>query len=115
NLTPALKDRAKVSAPLRGRGILTLQVFIPKGAGKEVSRKMAITITNVIARDIRFPTSATLDGSDAVNLDPDDSATYVILETARRYDARADYRVHSFPTHHRCSDFWRCCRDIETK
>src|SRR5437870_1651737 len=42
---------------------------------------MPTTITNVIARDIRFPTSATLDGSDAVNIDPDYSATYVILET----------------------------------
>lgn len=39
------------------------------------------SITNVIVRDIRFPTSATLDGSDAVNVDPDYSATYVILET----------------------------------
>lgn len=44
---------------------------------------MAITITNVIVRDIRFPTSATLDGSDAVNVDPDYSATYVVLETDR--------------------------------
>ena len=42
---------------------------------------MSTKITNVIARDIRFPTSATLDGSDAVNFDPDYSATYVILET----------------------------------
>src|SRR5437660_6444187 len=42
---------------------------------------MAVTITNVIVRDIRFPTSLTLDGSDAVNTDPDYSATYVILET----------------------------------
>ena len=42
---------------------------------------MPITITNVITRDIRFPTSRTLDGSDAVNVDPDYSATYVILET----------------------------------
>ena len=42
---------------------------------------MSITITDIIARDIRFPTSATLDGSDAVNIDPDYSATYVILET----------------------------------
>jgi L-fuconate dehydratase len=42
---------------------------------------MSITITNVVVRDIRFPTSATLDGSDAVNVDPDYSATYVILET----------------------------------
>ena len=42
---------------------------------------MSTKITNVIARDIRFLTSATLDGSDAVNIDPDYSATYVILET----------------------------------
>jgi L-fuconate dehydratase len=35
----------------------------------------------VIARDIRFPTSRTLDGSDAMNLDPDYSAAYVVLET----------------------------------
>jgi len=42
---------------------------------------MPITITNIIVRDIRFPTSLTLDGSDAVNVDPDYSATYVVLET----------------------------------
>ena len=42
---------------------------------------MSIKITNVIVRDIRFPTSRTLDGSDAVNVDPDYSATYTILET----------------------------------
>lgn len=42
---------------------------------------MSITITNVVVRDIRFPTSLTLDGSDAVNTDPDYSATYVVLET----------------------------------
>src|SRR6266849_3781854 len=42
---------------------------------------MSTTITNVIVRDIRFPTSATLDGSDAMNPDPDYSATYVVLQT----------------------------------
>src|SRR5713101_6810624 len=42
---------------------------------------MPITITNVLVRDIRFPTSATLDGSDAMNPDPDYSATYVVLQT----------------------------------
>lgn len=31
--------------------------------------------------DLRFPTSASLDGSDAMNPDPDYSAAYVILET----------------------------------
>jgi L-fuconate dehydratase len=39
-------------------------------------------ITEVIARDIRFPTSRTLDGSDAMNPDPDYSAAYVILRTS---------------------------------
>jgi L-fuconate dehydratase len=42
---------------------------------------MPTRITNVTVRDIRFPTSLTLDGSDAVNVDPDYSATYLILET----------------------------------
>jgi L-fuconate dehydratase len=42
---------------------------------------MSTTITNIIVRDIRFPTSLTLDGSDALNVDPDYSATYVVLET----------------------------------
>jgi L-fuconate dehydratase len=38
-------------------------------------------ITGLRALDIRFPTSARLDGSDAMNPDPDYSAAYVILET----------------------------------
>ncbi len=38
-------------------------------------------ITALRALDIRFPTSALLDGSDAMNPDPDYSAAYVILET----------------------------------
>jgi len=42
---------------------------------------MPITITGVEARDIRFPTSRALDGSDAMNPDPDYSAAYVILTT----------------------------------
>jgi L-fuconate dehydratase len=39
------------------------------------------TITHLTVRDIRFPTSQTLDGSDAVNPSPDYSATYVVLVT----------------------------------
>ena len=42
---------------------------------------MPITITDVVARDIRFPTSKHLDGSDAMNVDPDYSAAYVVLKT----------------------------------
>jgi L-fuconate dehydratase len=39
-------------------------------------------ITDVDASDIRFPTSADLDGSDAMNPEPDYSATYVTLRTS---------------------------------
>lgn len=39
------------------------------------------TITNIRTLDIRFPTSLQLDGSDAMNPDPDYSAAYVVLET----------------------------------
>lgn len=42
---------------------------------------MSITITSVETRDVRFPTSRTLDGSDAVNKDPDYSAAYAIIKT----------------------------------
>ncbi len=42
---------------------------------------MPTTITGLTVRDIRFPTSRLLDGSDAMNPDPDYSATYVTLET----------------------------------
>jgi len=41
------------------------------------------TITDVTVRDIRFPTSRALDGSDAMNPDPDYSAAYVVLHTDR--------------------------------
>jgi L-fuconate dehydratase len=39
------------------------------------------TITGVVARDIRFPTSEDLAGSDAMNQAPDYSAAYAILKT----------------------------------
>ena len=42
---------------------------------------MPLTITGATIRDIRFPTSKELDGSDAMNPDPDYSAVYVTLET----------------------------------
>jgi L-fuconate dehydratase len=38
-------------------------------------------ITSLDVRDVRFPTSASLDGSDAMNPDPDYSAAYVVLCT----------------------------------
>ena len=38
-------------------------------------------ITGLTTHDLRFPTSDSLDGSDAMNPDPDYSAAYVVLET----------------------------------
>ena len=40
------------------------------------------TIKSIVARDVRFPTSRSLDGSDAMNEAPDYSATYVTVETS---------------------------------
>jgi L-fuconate dehydratase len=42
---------------------------------------MAARIASLDVLDVRFPTSRTLDGSDAMNTDPDYSAAYVILRT----------------------------------
>ena len=42
---------------------------------------MDLKIISVEAKDIRFPTSKSLDGSDAMNKDPDYSAAYVIIKT----------------------------------
>lgn len=48
---------------------------IPLGA------HMSQTVTRFEVHDIRFPTSEQLDGSDAMNPDPDYSAAYVVLGT----------------------------------
>ena len=42
-----------------------------------------VTITGYEVVDVRFPTSQFLDGSDAMNPDPDYSAAYVILKTSQ--------------------------------
>ncbi len=47
--------------------------------------KTPITICAVSVHDIRFPTSLNLDGSDAMNRDPDYSAAYVIVHTDSPY------------------------------
>jgi L-fuconate dehydratase len=39
------------------------------------------TITAVTAHDVRFPTSLSMDGSDAMNKDGDYSAAYVVVHT----------------------------------
>lgn len=52
----------------------------------------AARITAVDTHDIRFPTSRELDGSDAMNPDPDYSAAYVVLRT----DAGDGLEGHGF-------------------
>ncbi|TIC79336.1 L-fuconate dehydratase [Nocardioides sp. GY 10127] len=49
-------------------------------------------ITQIATRDIRFPTSRDLSGSDAMNADPDYSAAYVVLRT----DAGDGLEGHAF-------------------
>ena len=44
---------------------------------------MPIAIADLVVTDLRFPTSRALDGSDAMNPDPDYSAAYVVLTTDR--------------------------------
>lgn len=50
-------------------------------AAKQKENVVALTIVGVQTYDIRFPTSRTLAGSDAMNSNPDYSAAYVILQT----------------------------------
>ncbi|WP_350347060.1 enolase C-terminal domain-like protein [Agromyces sp. G08B096] len=50
------------------------------------------TIVSVDTRDIRFPTSLALDGSDAMNTDPDYSAAYLVIRT----DAPDGLEGHAF-------------------
>ncbi|MEV8539998.1 L-fuconate dehydratase [Streptomyces sp. NPDC051572] len=51
-----------------------------------------VRVTAVETYDIRFPTSRELDGSDAMNPDPDYSAAYVVLRT----DAADGHEGHGF-------------------
>ncbi|WP_405782146.1 enolase C-terminal domain-like protein [Streptomyces sp. NBC_00859] len=53
---------------------------------------MSPTVTGFEVHDIRFPTSEQLDGSDAMNPDPDYSAAYVVLRT----DAPGGAEGHGF-------------------
>ena len=55
-------------------------VTIPAAPGAEAGRSGA-RIVALDCYDVRFPTSLELDGSDAMNADPDYSAAYAILRT----------------------------------
>ncbi|WP_405936000.1 fuconate dehydratase [Streptomyces sp. NBC_00726] len=57
---------------------------------------MSQTVTDFEVHDIRFPTSEELDGSDAMNPDPDYSAAYVVLRTDATGPAGAPAEGHGF-------------------
>ncbi len=63
----------------------------PSVKGSHLSATSA-RITAIDTHDIRFPTSRELDGSDAMNPDPDYSAAYVVLRT----DADDGHEGHGF-------------------
>ncbi len=56
-------------------------------------------ILSLEARDVRFPTSRDLDGSDAMNPDPDYSAAYVVLRTDRTRPRGPRPDLHDRPRH----------------
>src|SRR6187455_3071076 len=64
-------------------------VIAPAG---EQTKKLSLTIEEVRSLDIRFPTSLQLDGSDAMNPDPDYSAAYLVIRT----DAEDGLEGHAF-------------------
>ena len=67
--------------PWQAPGCPALSNFPPGADNEASSRSAPLSITALHARDIRFPTSEQLDGSDAVNVDPDYSAAYLTVET----------------------------------
>src|SRR5260221_12618410 len=77
--------RVLLPLPIRRRFALSsltdILVSEPNNEPSVKKRQSMVKIVNSRARDIRFPTSQHADGSDAMNLDPDYSAAYVVLET----------------------------------
>src|SRR4051794_10536054 len=53
----------------------------PPDRSDPMSAARSASITGLDVLDVRFPTSEHLDGSDAMNPDPDYSAAYVVLRT----------------------------------
>ena len=57
--------------------------------------KLGGTVTKLVTHDVRFPTSREHHGSDAMNVDPDYSAAYVVLKTDQGRRRRGPWpRVH---------------------
>lgn len=56
-------------------------VLLIPGTASHTEIDVPVTITAVVASDVRFPTSLTLAGSDAMTASPDYSAAYVVIKT----------------------------------
>ena len=78
------------TAGTRTRG--TQLSALPADTVQPVQSAQPARITSVDTHDIRFPTSRELDGSDAMNPDPDYSAAYLVLRT----DAGDGLEGHGF-------------------
>src|SRR5215207_11385474 len=76
-----LRDKLRRAAHRRGHGRRDGDLALGPCQQEVEGRCDVTTITRVVARDIRFPTSLDLSGSDAMNEAPDYSAAYVVLET----------------------------------
>ncbi len=61
----------------RPKWVMREMVYRRRGVGGDAAIVTRITAIDVV--DVRFPTSRTLDGSDAMNPDPDYSAAYLVL------------------------------------
>ena len=80
SLDPLLKNQMREFGQAR---LLTERPVQPALHAIREANSMT-SITDLRVFDLRFPTSQSLDGSDAMNPDPDYSAAYVILDTGVR-------------------------------
>ena len=70
-------------AALRGRRVLDSCLISNQLIGSRIKHTTSCLQLCFIFHDLRFPTSDSLHGSDAINSDPDYSADYVLLKTDR--------------------------------
>ena len=75
------EEIADLAVYLAGATYTTGQAYAIDGGWDDAAGLSMTRITGLRVFDLRFPTSQSLDGSDAMNPDPDYSAAYVILDT----------------------------------
>src|SRR6266480_941283 len=76
NSSPKLSSNTSATVPFFPQNL----DFFKRSSSKR-RRALLFFFKQKTAYDIRFPTSRTLAGSDAMNNDPDYSAAYVVLQT----------------------------------